>query len=59
MSLAEIENMAALHAVVHCRGVWGHAPPGNFDNFRFSEAHAEAYREAHRASEEAHHQNNH
>ena len=24
-------------AVVHFRGVWGHAPPGNFDNFRCSE----------------------
>ena len=42
MSLAEVENMA--------RGVWGHASPGSFGDFRCSEAHSEAYREAHRVS---------
>ena len=29
--------------VVHCRGVWGHAPPGKFENFRCSEAHSGAF----------------
>ena len=30
MSLSEVENVATLVAVVHCRGVWGYVPPGNF-----------------------------
>ena len=28
--------------VIHPRGVLGHAPPGNFDDFRCSEAHSGA-----------------
>ena len=28
--------------VIHPRGVWGYAPPGNFDEFRCSEAHSGA-----------------
>ena len=39
MSLGEVVNMAALHS----RGVWGHAPPGNFDDFRCSEAYSRAF----------------
>ena len=27
MSLAEVENMHGYPAAVHCRGIWGHAPP--------------------------------
>ena len=30
-------------AVVHYRGVWGHAPPGNFADFRCSEVHSGAF----------------
>ena len=40
MSLSEVENMATLAAVVHCRGVWEYVPPGNF---RCSEAHSGAF----------------
>ena len=38
MSFGEVVNMAALY----CREVWGHAPPGNFDDFWCSEAHSGA-----------------
>ena len=47
MSLGKVVSMAALHS----REVWGHAPPGNFDDFRCSEAHSGAYKEAHRVSD--------
>ena len=39
MSLGEVVNMAA-QRVIHPRGVWGHAPPGNF---RCSKAHSGAF----------------
>ena len=53
MSLTKVENMATLHAVVYCKGVWGHAPPGNLvilGVLRRILVHSEAYKEAHRAS---------
>lgn len=30
-------------AAVHSRVVWGHAPPGNFGDFRHSEVHSGAF----------------
>ena len=30
-------------ASIHSRGFWGHAPPGNFGNFRCSEVHSGAF----------------
>ena len=41
MSLAEVENMVALQSFTI--GVWGHAPPGNFADFRCSEVHSGAF----------------
>ena len=36
-------GMHGYPASVHCRGVWGHAPPGSFGNFRCSEVHSGAF----------------
>ena len=30
-------------AALHCRRVWGHAPPGKFGNFRCCEVHSGAF----------------
>ena len=43
MSLGEVMNMAACPEVVYTRGVWGHSPSGNFDDFRCSEVHSGAF----------------
>ena len=43
MSLAEVENMAALQLFTLGGSAWGHAPPGNFDDFKCSEAHSVAF----------------
>ena len=43
MSLAEAENMAIQQSFTLEGSAWGHAPPGNFDDYRCSEAHYGAF----------------
>ena len=40
--LAELCLVSVNTASVHSRGFWGHAPPGNFGDFRCSEVHSGA-----------------
>ena len=44
MSLGEVVNMHWLAQKLFTLGrVWGHAPPGNLNDFRSSEAHSGAF----------------